>query len=184
MNCVERVLSVDPGIDNLGIGICDLNHTTMRLRVLTAYTLHPDKLTTNYTGMDYQSVRDYKLSLIQHEIIRVYETFGFTKLILESNYMGASAAAFKSLTECVSAIKSVAWEIDPTLPVHLYEPSTIKTTMGVGGTDGDKEHMRSALLNNRNIEYSEFVNPMQLDEHSIDTVCIAYHHLAGNYVSI
>lgn len=181
MDYLERVIGLDPGIDNLGISICDLNHSTQKLHVLLAYTIHPNDLCKHYSGMEWQSVRDYKLAIIRHEILRVYETYGFSKVIAESNYLGASAQAFKSLTECVSSIKQAVSNIDPTISIHLYEPSMIKTTMGVGGTDGDKDLMRNSLFNNKSILYSDYVNLNMLDEHSIDSICIAYHHLAGSY---
>lgn len=176
----EIIFSADPGIDNFGICISVGDYSNKTSMVLEAYTFIPSKISDNFSCSVSQSIRDVKLSLISEEIKRLYDVYRFTSVVCEANYMQASVQAFKSLTECVGCIRHTVDFLNSNIAVQQYEPSVVKHTMGVIG--GEKDDMKAALLSCRSIQLPRYVSEIYMDEHTVDAICIGYHHIANPYL--
>jgi len=97
-------------------------------------------------------------------------------VVVEGNYLGRFANAFASLVECVQVIRSAVYAYDPFMPLHLVDPTTVKTNIGMVKIRGtDKEDVRKALSNLKSLDW-DGINIDDLDEHSIDSVAIAYYY--------
>lgn len=97
-------------------------------------------------------------------------------VIVEGNYLGRFANAFGSLVECVTIIRSACYAYDPFMPLHIVDPTTVKTCIGMKKIRGtDKEDVRKALKALKSLKW-DGVNIDDLDEHSIDSVAIAYYY--------
>lgn len=99
-------------------------------------------------------------------------------VVVEGNYLGRFANAFGSLVECVAVIRSAVYAYDPFMPLHLVDPTTVKTNIGMVRIRGtDKEDVRKALKNLKTLDW-DGINIDDLDEHSIDSVAITYYYSA------
>lgn len=97
-------------------------------------------------------------------------------VVVEGNYLGRFANAFGSLVECVQVIRSAVYAYDPFMTLHLVDPTTVKTNIGMVKIRGtDKEDVRKALSNLKSLDW-DGINIDDLDEHSIDSVAIAYYY--------
>lgn len=177
----EVILSIDPGIDNLGISVGVPDYNSGEFRVLEARTFSPPEYTKLFIPTHHQSIRDFKLDLIYQEVINTYDQYHFTTVATENNYFGTSAQAYKSLIEVVCSIESAVRSISGLISIHRYEPGVVKKTFGVAGNTGDKDAMKNALLSNDKVKLPITVSKMFMDEHTVDAVCIGYHHQAGVY---
>jgi Holliday junction resolvasome RuvABC endonuclease subunit len=155
--------------------------TTPIFTVQEAFTLH-----FKNTAMDYrelgelhgnkmvrlQQLKDGLQSYLRHTSPHV--------IISESPFMGRMATAFRALTECLLVIQQTVMEYDIQLPLLTASPYEVKQGAGVilkGKTGLSKDDIRSALLRNSLLAWK--IDPLILDEHSIDATAVALTYLRG-----
>ena len=170
-----RVLSLDPGTKSTGVSILEARgkDDVEVLFVETLNGVHLAKLNPASAwlrGNRYAQVK--AIGKYLHKLLVMYEV---DFVVSECPYLGKFAAAFAALTEILWEFKSRTDEYDLSCPFEILEPSAVKTAMGVKGTSGDKELMTAAIMDllDKNILYSELnINFADLDEHSIDSLCV------------
>jgi Holliday junction resolvasome RuvABC endonuclease subunit len=100
------------------------------------------------------------------------ETWEPSLVVMEAPYLSRMPAAFKALSEIVSTFTQTVMAWDQTVRVLQFDPATVKKGMGVSGKSGDKELMRTALSTSQLPIYYSGVNIHELDEHSVDAICV------------
>ncbi len=173
-----RIAGFDPGA-NLGLTYLEnaLDGSNPIVRRVETEKLNP----ASYGFKDIAEVHGSRVVRLMIMYDRVTEFLREVKphgVIVEGNYLGRFANAFGSLVECVAVIRSAVYAYDPFMSLHLVDPTTVKTNIGMTKIRGtDKEDVRKALKNLKTLEWGE-IDIDDLDEHSIDSVAIAYYYSA------
>lgn len=169
-----RVVSIDPGFNNLGVSFSNLNYHSGLMVVNDVNTYQIQKLTSRVDGsiIQYATNGLINVETVKALIGRLLDTYKPDVVICESSYMGKFPQAFVSLSLCLHAIESAVYNYDTDVGYYTFDPATIKNANGVKGGSRDKEDMRKAIIANPSIVSAKDFN--LLDEHSIDSIGIGY----------
>lgn len=168
-------LAIDPGLNNTGIAIFNMNYKTLELNSIHAFTIVTDKLRDNTVlDNDIYSDRMIKLWKIRSAMIEVLTVYCPANIVCESPFFNRfRPTAYASLVEVLSVFNSVIVEYNPNIMFEPIAPLLVKKTVGAGMETGKLDvkdsikripYIMNILMNN--VEY--------LDEHSIDAIAIGY----------
>lgn len=175
-----RILSIDPGTNTLGYAILEVDEKGL-VNILEAGTFNALKASMPLEGIrEVHGDRTAKLYAISEFITKFLSKWCPLGVASESPFFGRLPQAFSALTECITYIRQGVMRHDPNMSIGLYDPPTVKKTMGVSGKSSDKELMSKALnkYNNR-VKPTIHVDVSKLDEHAIDAICVGITHLIG-----
>lgn len=177
---IERILSIDPGTNTLGIAILRIQGPNTALEY--AFTLQVGKLFTRYPLIiENHGDKVAKLYTVQQDLLKVMEAWKPTYLVSEGPYMGSFPAAYAALVECLDAVRRAVIAYDETLPLNVIDPARVKKAIGVSGKSGDKTLVRAALATKEAFTLMADITLDKLDEHAIDAVAVglAFRKLHG-----
>lgn len=166
-----RVLSIDPGSENLGYTFSQVSLINKEFVVVESDTISVDKVCGLQADFDMPTLQ----LLYQHlpkVIIDLLEHYSPDVVICEAPYMGRFPHAYAILVMCTQVIQNTVQDYDFTMQFTLVEPSTVKKRVGVKGNDGRKESVKEALPLIKTITLPK--NYDTLDEHAIDSIAIGY----------
>lgn len=166
------ILSIDPGVNSCGLSIIELNRDDS-IKLLKVETLYPEKLIHLYKDIDFiHGPRFTKVSIITKYIFNLLLDYEVDKVVSEMGYYNPKRpGAFAALIEIISAIRYTVFSYSNSTTFDVIDPSSIKNAVSVGGGSSDKNDMKTAILNYKNIEYNN-IEISNLDEHSIDSIAV------------
>jgi Holliday junction resolvasome RuvABC endonuclease subunit len=174
-----RLLGIDPGVNNTGIAIFDLDFFHKKILSIEAYTLVNSKL-PNYTGLDEEFFpeRTVKLYKLKAAINYVLNSVNPCIVACESPfYNRLRPMAYGSLLEVLNAIHVSIIEYNHNVQFYTIEPLLVKKTIGAGMMKG-KVDVKDSMLKRNDIMSVLKNNIDALDEHSIDAIAVGYSFLA------
>lgn len=170
-----KLVSIDPGSNNLGIAILEHPVTDDTIFVKSTRSV---KLKDNYST--YASIAEVhgsrvaRLMHMQDVVSEILNEIRPHAVIVESNYLGKSPQSFATLVECVLIVRAALFKYDPFIPLHTVDPTTVKYSAGMPKVKGtDKEDVRRAVKKLSCLSWE--VNIDDLDEHEVDAVAIGHH---------
>lgn len=175
-----RIIACDPGTDTLGLAFLEVDLGTQSTAIAQVHTFRGSQLQRLFPTIT--AVHGDRMArLIAHEE-NIFQFLHYARphaVITEGPYMGRFPAAFAALVECVSAIRRAVIRYDHFMPLHVIDPSTVKKSMGVKGTSGDKDAMRRALTQALDDPAQPLTNPSNIeissiDEHGVDAICVGW----------
>jgi len=169
-----RILSIDPGSSHVGFAVLDLTNTN-RITLKHVETFNPNKHLLDVKDVIEQHgprfARILKINQFFYELMELYKP---DIIVCEAPfYNRLRPGAFKALVEVISSLQHTVYDYDPSVMFHTTDPSTVKKSVGVKGTSGDKEAIRSAI-SHLNIFYGDTIALEVLDEHSVDAIAVGY----------
>lgn len=171
-----RIAGFDPGA-NLGLTFLEnsLDGSNPIVRRVETEKLNPNDF--GYKALaEIHGNRTVRLMMMYDLVTQFLRTVKPHAVIVEGNYLGRFPAAFSSLVECVAVIRNAVYAYDPFMQLHLVDPTTVKTNIGMKRIKGtDKEDVRKALKALQTLDWDD-ISIDDLDEHSIDSVAIAYYY--------
>lgn len=171
---VATIVGIDPGSETLGICLMSFNVTTLEIVSTQAQTYIGSKLGMSRWILDYQSERFARIHAHKANLGRILLYKRPITVACESPfYSSRRPGAFSALTEVISALRYACFEYDPRLPFTLIDPPSAKIAVGAKG-NSKKEQVQEAVLKLPDLNYIGEVPLAQLDEHSIDSIAIAY----------
>lgn len=179
-----RIIGIDPGTDTLGVSVLEVCLATNAITLAMSATYSGNQMARNYRWIS--QVHGDKAARLRAHHDNLYNIFRFWnphEIICESPYLGRFPSAFQALVECKQIILEAVMAFDEYLPLQMVEPSIVKKTLGVNGKSGDKSLMQNGILDliHRGIiQNPSGINMQDLDEHSIDSIAVAYvraHHV-------
>lgn len=167
----HRLLSIDPGTQNVGICISDISD---RMIVRHAATFNVKNHLKNVVGDE--GIREYgKKRIVRNLIIKFIlgqlEHWQPSAVISEVPYLNESLNSFLSLYDCNQATKEAIFQYSKTMQFIGIDPASAKKSLGIPGNSGDKALVYSQVTSADHIDLSE-IHPSQLDEHAIDAILI------------
>lgn len=176
-----RIMGIDPGTDTLGITIIDMDIITHEVKIIFSQTLSGLKGSRKYPEFE-ESFGGRATKLHANKILLSEIVLGYQPncIISESPYMGRFAQAFEALVQCLEMIRSVVYEYDPYMVLETIDPSNVKKAVGASGRTkkgGDKDLVRTALLNLHQLQ-NHFNVPIEcFDEHAVDATAVACYKI-------
>lgn len=167
-----RLLSIDPGFNFMGICISELDFHSLTQRVIHVETINFNRYVKRFKHSPKQQgskalMDTHMVKQLLAEVLHVHQP---DVVVCEATYMGRFVNAFAALTLCINAIETAAYRYDDCISFYTFEPSSVKKAMGVKGGSKEKEDMREALAVREDISLGVPID--QLDEHSVDAICI------------
>lgn len=179
-----RVIGIDPGTDTLGVSVLDVCLATNRISLVSSQTFSGLQMSRNYRWVsDVHGDKIARLKAHEENLYYIFCDMQPHEVICESPFLGRLPAAFRALIECLDAIRSALMRYDDRIPLLTVDPPTVKNALGVNGKSGDKSLMRHGVLRLTTLENPNNVALEQLDEHSIDSIAVAYvraNHVISN----
>ena len=172
------IVGIDPGSETLGICMLDFNVVTMAVVKTTAQTFVGSKLgmmsrwiaeshSERFARIEAHKQNLKQLLWINRPLIVACESPFYNSL---------RPSAYGVLVEVLNALKYACYEYNPDLPFTLIDPPSAKKAVGAKG-NAKKEQMREAVLVLPDLFFQGPVPLNNLDEHSIDSIAIAYSKL-------
>jgi Holliday junction resolvasome RuvABC endonuclease subunit len=175
---IYRIIGIDPGLNNLGVAIFDIDYSTRTIVRIEAFTLINDKLIDN-TGLDeeHYSERNIKLYKLKDNLQSSLKYIKPCMIACESPfYSSFRPTAYAALVEVIRIIQLAILEYNSNVPFYTVEPLLVKKQVGAGMTKG-KQDVKSAIMNKPDL-INVLVNDINsLDEHSIDAIAVGYTFL-------
>ena len=176
-----RVLSIDPGFNNLGVAFNLLNYKTGIHVVDFCTTFHIPRIAKIYeeSCIAHCTNSMVNVSSVKNLISSLLHTYQPDVVVCEAAYLGRFANAFVSLSLCLHAIEKATFDYDYDVGYVTFDPASVKNSVGVKGNSKDKEDMRVAIMANLNIVSAIDFN--SLDEHSIDSIGIGHCYFTRTF---
>lgn len=175
---IYKIVSIDPGLNNLGIAIFDLDYSTRTIVRIEAFTLVNEKLQDD-SGLDEEthSERSIKLMKLRNVIQELMYNIRPCMVACESPfYSSFRPTAYAALVEVIRMIQLAIIDFNVNIPFYQVEPLLVKKHIGAGMTKG-KIDVKLAV-NNKPELMNVLVNDInRLDEHSIDAIAVGYTFL-------
>lgn len=178
-----RILGIDPGTDTLGASVLDVHLHDSTIHLAFTNTFRGSQLAKEYRHVsDVHGDKIARLKAHEDNLYYFMRAWCPHEIISEAPYMGRFPAAYGALVQCMDAIRNAVIRYDWNMRLFTADPPTVKNAVGVGGKSGDKSLMQAAIF--RMIQNGIILNPhgldvTVLDEHSIDSIAVAYvraHH--------
>lgn len=170
-----RIISIDPGSNKAGYAVMEMDFNTGKYKVLYCQTMVGNTLASTYFEKWLSDLHgDRIIKNLSHGLHLGMLLVKYKPLLVvaENSYVGKFVNAHKALMEHVTVLKMTCINYNKTMEFGMLSPSAVKKTVGVSGTSGDKTLMKNALLKRKDVSYAKGVNKAELDEHSIDSICI------------
>lgn len=168
-----RVLCIDPGSSTAGFSIIDWDFFNKRGYIVDSNT-YTATLAINASGYmppayDNKDHRLHGYGIHHADLLRYYEP---DVVVSEAPYKGRFAQAFKVLSEVCQTLREATIDTAPHIDFISFSPSTVKNAVGVSGKSSDKDLMTQALAGRTDLTFLNGIDLMQLDEHSVDSICV------------
>lgn len=172
---VYRVMGIDPGTDTLGLSVLDLNLTDCSIVIRQAMTVSGERNSRRYTHFN-EVYGDKAARLYAHEtfLLNAMQCWMPHSIISEAPFLGRFPAAFAALVECLSSIRTAVNQYDCSLPLLTVDPPTAKKAVGVVKKGSTKDDVKAGILSMLGPKFRTDINVAELDEHSIDSIAVAY----------
>ena len=173
---VATIVGIDPGSETLGLCRISFNVNTLQIVSTQAQTYIGTKIQTGMSRwiLEYQTERFARIHAHKLNLGRILIQSRPLTVACESPfYSSRRPGAFSALTEVISALRYACFEYDPRLPFTLIDPPSAKIAVGAKG-NAKKEQVQEAVLQLPDLNFIGDVSLNKLDEHSIDSIAIAY----------
>lgn len=170
-----RIVAIDPGTSNLGVSVLAYDELDpSKVYVLASKTLDGDAYERRYTesqihNQNKRVMRNMGLSEDFYKIVAEYKPHH----VCSESPFAFRVQVFLSLIEQITMLRFQLNRWGHDVPFTTVVPKHLKTYMGVKGKE--KEKMHRALLKRTDVFYSDHLDPKQLDEHEVDSICVGLY---------
>ena len=177
---IFRICSIDPGVTCLGRTIIDYDCKLDKIISISPTTYKSDKMLPMIKELvESHSERIEKIYALKNQLLNDFMFYEPNSVCCESPfYNRLMPNAFGALVEIIFAIRTSAIEYSKHVPMVMYPPSIVKKAV-LAGAVSDKDAVKKAVANCKEIQESLLVDFNTLDEHSIDSIAVGYTHLCN-----
>ena len=162
-----NILSIDPGLNNIGFANLFYSFSSASITSITAYTFKTELAVNSYQLSEYLDDRTIKLLSLKDHFSSLVTSNQFDIIVCEAPFFYAGKpGAYRALVEAISVIKQHLADISPITPFIQLEPLLVKRfvkSLNISNKDSTKEALY--LLNLHN-----YIDLNTLDEHSVDAI--------------
>jgi Holliday junction resolvasome RuvABC endonuclease subunit len=171
---VACIVGIDPGTENLGVGLVWFNIDNYDIVKCASNTYRGSRL----AGSDWsEAIHGARYRRIEALMWNLSILFNREKPIVigsESAFINVRRPqAYGALTEVVTAIRHTVQSYDLFRPLYMVPPSTVKNAIGCKG-NADKEAVKNSVLKIEKLTSTCESEIALMDEHSVDALAVAY----------
>lgn len=173
-----KIMAIDPGLNNTGIAVFELDYGSRSIVAIEPFTLVVQKL-ANTTGLDDElySDRNIKLYKLRDNFRQVLANINPFAIVCESPFFNPlRPMAYASLVEVLAIIQNAIIEHNNNITFNTIAPKSAKKVIG-SGMDTGKLDVRAAVMRHNDIMSVLRNDINMLDEHSIDAIAVGYSFL-------
>lgn len=168
------ILGIDPGTECLGVACIEFNVVTLEIHGAEAMTFKGSKLPTPEWVQDLHGDRVGRIWAHRENLLRVLSQVDPISIACESPFFNRMRPqAYGALTEIVYAVRNAIMDYTHYLDLTLIDPPSVKNAVGAKG-NADKHTVHNAVLALPDLNYAGRIPLADLDEHSIDSLAVAY----------
>lgn len=169
-----KIVGIDPGTETLGVAIITFRIDDFKIVRCEAETFIGSNLLSNqWTGQlhgdRYRRIEAHRFNLSTFFLNERPLIIGCESPFIKRRFPQAGLA----LTEVVCAIRAAVRCYDIWKPLYTITPPEAKRAVGASGS-AKKEEVKEAVLKIDELTSTAFTPIANLDEHSIDSLAIAY----------
>ena len=169
------LLAIDPGLNNCGIAIFEIQVKPFAILSIHALTLKSERLIDDSCLDDDDFIeRLHKRYKMGNALRSLLERYDPCIVVSESPFFDRrKPGSFAILTEVITTLFDTVVEYNTLIRFSFVEPLLVKKVLGVAGEKG-KEVVREAMGKVEDV-MTVLIDPLeQLDEHAIDSIGVGY----------
>jgi len=173
-----KILGIDPGLNNTGLAIFDIDYATRSILSIETITLVNEKLLDrNELNPETSMERISKLYRLKNAFKEMLQHISPCIVACESPFYNRfRPSAYSSLIETICYLHTAVIELNPNIIFETIEPLLVKKIVGAGATKG-KVDVKHSVISNHVLISALKQNIELLDEHSIDAIAVGYAYL-------
>ena len=157
MNKTKIILGIDPGLENTGWGIINLQTTNYNYQLVGCGVIETNKKESSVE----------RLAKIYNELEKIIRKFGVTEMAIETLFFAKNAKSVMKVSEAIGVIKVCGKKNG--LEVEEYTPLQVKNAL-VGYGRAEKEQVEIMVRNE--LKLDKTISP----SHAADAVAVALTH--------
>ena len=169
------LLSIDPGLNNVGIAIYEIETQPFKILSIQAFTLKSERLIDDSCLDDEDHTeRVHKRYMMGRSLTKALQQYRPDVVASESPFFDRrKPGSFAVLTEVLTTLFDAVVAFNPLIKFVMISPQSVKMTLGVAGIKG-KEVVREAMEKQQEI-ITVLQDPLEtIDEHAIDAIAVGY----------
>lgn len=171
---VANIIGIDPGSQTLGFSVLSFDVVTNEIVKTQAKTFTGSKLAcvSEWEELTHGE-RQARISAHGKNLLELFNHYMPLQIACEAPFYNMKRPnAFQALLEVILEVKKSAMLYDPWRVVYLIDPPTVKKSVGASG-GGDKDAVKKAIrLKTEELKLTQDLD--EYDEHSIDSIAVAY----------
>lgn len=173
-----RIVGIDPGTDNLGVSVLDVDLRTGSVTLISSQTLTASRMINGWHRIsDLHGARFSRLQVLGNALVEIFVEYDPHAIISETPYFNKKRPdAFGALVEALSMIRGAVYRFCSSMALLKVDPAKNKANLGVSGKSSDKELVKRAVMGLSDLHNPYQINLALLDEHSIDSLAVAWFH--------
>lgn len=177
-----RLVSIDPGLNNIGIADFSIDTQPFAITRIHAETLKEQRVVDDvYYDEELAEERHYKRERMINALMKHIREANPSIVVCESPFFDRTKpSSFAVLVEVLLDIQQAIRRYDDRIRFCVFAPQLVKKTLDVAGIKG-KEIVKEAMGKQThllNVLVDDFEG---LDEHSIDAMAVGYTYITRNY---
>ncbi len=175
---IATIMGTDPGSNTLGLTALRFNIDTLELDSFYAHTFKGAKLGRHSWVTEVHGELYGRIDALEGCLIRAFCEETPIAIGSESPFFSyLHPGSYRPLVEVMCTIRNAVRAYDPWKVLYEIDPPSVKNAVGVKGNKGGKEGkelMKQAVLNIPELMNIATQDVAVLDEHSIDSIAVAY----------
>lgn len=170
-----RLLSIDPGLNNIGIAKITIDTASVKIISIEPLTIQEDKVIDDVAlDPNNASERDIKRLRMVSAAMKNVVDFHPTHVVCESPFFNVTRpSSFAILTEVIASLRDAVASYDPSIPFTFIAPKEAKKILSVANEKG-KDPIKAAVQSHAYLSQLLTVPLDDITEHAIDAVVIGF----------
>lgn len=176
---VLRLLAIDPGLNNNGYALIQVDTKLKQIISIEAHSIATDKLPDPWwVNHNIHPERLVKINKIESTFEQLAVATQPHVVVCESPFFNPTRPnAFKALVEAMSAIQIGIVKANPFLQFFFIAPQQMKAYLKAIKKDSTKDYVRERVMSTPDIQPFLIDVIDELSEHAVDAVGVGYAYL-------
>ncbi len=175
MSTVASIVGIDPGSTTLGFAVLYFDIRTLEILQTRAFTIKAEKLARGSWASELLGDMLGRIHALEEKLLNLFRDIDPFMIASESPFFSRKHPnAFAVLSAVIGAIRNAIGRYDAWKVLYLIDPPSVKNAVGAEGNAGKEDVKEKALALGGVLRFAGPVALNELDEHSIDAICVAY----------
>jgi len=172
---IVKFVGIDPGTSFPGVGLIHYDVAEKKIVRASAVCLHLEKMAKRSPHFEYQPLRFLKLQAFMMFLRTLFIKERPMSISSEHPFINPKRpGAVIPLAECLYMTEQEVHRYDPYMHLEKIDPSSIKNSVGVSGTSGDKHAMTEAIKKIPEIMDVLVGDIDAMDNNAVDSLAVTY----------